>query len=135
MPNVSEIAPLLIVDPSCEQFDYAGATAIAVVMLVVVVPVMLRDQPACSAGRSCAPGALGVDAMAAAPTSMRRRPGRSADRAAARFASCVIAMALIFLACSLSLPLVAVFAQALAKGVGAYFAALSRSRRAVRRSG
>ena len=33
MPNVSEIAPLLIVI-KLEEFDYAGATAIAVVMLV-----------------------------------------------------------------------------------------------------
>lgn len=34
MPNVSEIAPLLIVT-SLEQYDYAGASAIAVVMLLV----------------------------------------------------------------------------------------------------
>jgi sulfate transport system permease protein len=33
MPMVSEIAPLLIVT-KLEQYDYAGATAIAVVMLV-----------------------------------------------------------------------------------------------------
>lgn len=34
MPMVSEIAPLLIVT-KLEQFDYAGATAIAVVMLII----------------------------------------------------------------------------------------------------
>lgn len=34
MPNISEIAPLLIVT-SLEQYDYSGASAIAVVMLLV----------------------------------------------------------------------------------------------------
>jgi sulfate transport system permease protein len=33
MPMVSEIAPLMIIT-KLEQYDYAGATAIAVVMLV-----------------------------------------------------------------------------------------------------
>jgi sulfate transport system permease protein len=33
MPMVSEITPLLIIS-KLEQYDYAGATAIAVVMLV-----------------------------------------------------------------------------------------------------
>jgi sulfate/thiosulfate transport system permease protein len=40
MPMVSEIAPLLIVT-KLEQFDYAGATAIAVVMLVLSFALML----------------------------------------------------------------------------------------------
>jgi sulfate transport system permease protein len=40
MPMKSEIAPLLIVS-KLEQYDYAGATAIAVVMLVVSFTVML----------------------------------------------------------------------------------------------
>ena len=40
MPMKSEIAPLLIVT-KLEQYDYAGATAIAVVMLVVSFTVML----------------------------------------------------------------------------------------------
>jgi len=34
MPMVSEITPLLIIT-KLEQYDYAGATAIAVVMLVI----------------------------------------------------------------------------------------------------
>ena len=34
LPNISEIAPLLIVT-KLEQFDYAGASAIGVVMLIV----------------------------------------------------------------------------------------------------
>ncbi len=36
MPMISEITPLLIIT-KLEQYDYAGATAIAVVMLVAVV--------------------------------------------------------------------------------------------------
>ena len=45
MPMKTEIAPLLIVT-KLEQYDYAGATAIAVVMLVVVVRAAARHQPA-----------------------------------------------------------------------------------------
>ncbi len=40
MPGVSEIAPLLIVT-KLEQYDYAGATAIAVVMLVAAFLMLL----------------------------------------------------------------------------------------------
>jgi sulfate transport system permease protein len=40
MPMKSEIAPLLIVT-ELEQYDYAGATAIAVVMLVLSFLIML----------------------------------------------------------------------------------------------
>ena len=42
---MSEITPLLIVI-KLEQYDYAGATAIAVVMLVVSFVLLLVDQPA-----------------------------------------------------------------------------------------
>ena len=40
MPGVSEIAPLLIVT-KLEQYDYAGATAIATVMLVAAFVLLL----------------------------------------------------------------------------------------------
>jgi sulfate transport system permease protein len=40
MPMKSEIAPLLIIT-KLEQYDYAGATAIAVVMLVLSFALML----------------------------------------------------------------------------------------------
>ena len=40
MPMKSEIAPLLIVT-ELEQYDYAGATAIAVVMLVLSFVLLL----------------------------------------------------------------------------------------------
>ena len=40
MPMVSEITPLLIIT-KLEQYDYAGATAVAVVMLVVSFVLLL----------------------------------------------------------------------------------------------
>ncbi len=40
MPNISEITPLIIIT-KLEQFDYAGATAIAVVMLVASFTLLL----------------------------------------------------------------------------------------------
>jgi sulfate transport system permease protein len=40
MPMVSEITPLLIIT-KLEQYDYAGATAIAVVMLVISFALLL----------------------------------------------------------------------------------------------
>jgi sulfate transport system permease protein len=40
MPMVSEIAPLLIIT-KLEQYDYTGATAIAVVMLVISFALLL----------------------------------------------------------------------------------------------
>ena len=44
LPDVSEIAPLLIVI-RLEEFDYADATAIAVVMLVASFLLLFADQP------------------------------------------------------------------------------------------
>jgi sulfate transport system permease protein len=49
MPMVSEITPLLIIT-KLEQYDYAGATAIAVVMLVGGVRLLLHHQPAAGLG-------------------------------------------------------------------------------------
>ena len=45
MPMISEIAPLVIIS-KLEQYDYPGATALAVVMLLIVVRPAARDQPA-----------------------------------------------------------------------------------------
>ena len=63
-----------------------------------------------------------IAARIAAP---RQRPARSAvtEGPAARWA--LTTVALVFLALFLALPLLAVFVQAFAKGVGAYFAALA----------
>ena len=51
MPMKTEITPLLIIT-KLEQYDYAGATAIAVVMLRRVVRDAARDQPAAVRGRA-----------------------------------------------------------------------------------
>jgi sulfate transport system permease protein len=40
MPMVSEITPLIIIT-KLEQYDYAGATAVAVVMLVATFALLL----------------------------------------------------------------------------------------------
>ena len=50
MPMRTEIAPLLIMS-KLEQFDYAGATAIAVVMLADVVRAARWRSTCCSAVR------------------------------------------------------------------------------------
>ena len=57
MPMKTEITPLLIIT-KLEQYDYAGATAIAVVMLVASFVLLLVDQPAASvdAGRRAMTG-------------------------------------------------------------------------------
>ena len=55
MPLMSEIAPLLIVT-RLEQFDYAGATAIALVMLVISFACCsssTRSRPSAGGGRPC----------------------------------------------------------------------------------
>ncbi len=56
LPIVSEIAPLLIVI-QLEEFRYADATAIAVVMLLVAPSCCCSPSTGCSAGRRAAPPA------------------------------------------------------------------------------
>ena len=56
MPMVSEITPLLIIT-KLEQYDYAGATAIAVVMLVAAFVLLLAIN-GCRRGRVRAQGTV-----------------------------------------------------------------------------
>jgi hypothetical protein len=56
--DATEIAPLLIVI-KLEQYDYAGATAIAVVMLVASFVLLLRST--CCSGGAAATSARGVN--------------------------------------------------------------------------
>ena len=58
MPMETEIAPLLIVT-KLEQYDYAGATAIAVVMLVDLVRAAARHQRAAVRGAGAATARVG----------------------------------------------------------------------------
>ena len=68
LPLRTEIMTLLIV-ARLEQFDYAGATAIAAVMLGVVVPAPARDQPAPGVD----PPKRGAVGMSSATTGARAR--------------------------------------------------------------
>ena len=114
----TEITPLLIMT-KLEQYDYAGATAIAVVMLVASFAAPARDQPAPGVERA----ARGGVRVAVSPA-RRRRAARAHSRSRSPSGS-LIGVALAFLA---ALPRAcrsaAVFAEALAKGWPAYLAAV-----------
>ena len=79
MPMQTEIAPLLIVT-KLEQYDYAGATAIAAVMLVVSFALLLAINALQALGRGAAPGAGGArdDRRARTHRSYRPRSVRAA---------------------------------------------------------
>ena len=127
----TEIAPLLIIT-KLEQYDYAGATAIAVVMLVVSFVLLLAINLLQCVERAAGDGARhGRHAPPAAPPTRRARHAsprwvrwlliaRRARRSSALF---------------LVLPLVAVFAEALAEGLGGLLRARSSSPTRSRRSG
>ena len=104
LPFKTEIATLLIMT-KLEQYDYAGATAIASVMLVVVVRPAPRHQR---------PAGVGAAARqrAAAGDGMSTRPGVT-DPLWVRIL--LTALALLFLFGFLVIPLAAVFSQAFEK--------------------
>ena len=128
MPMVSEITPLLIIT-KLEQYDYAGATAIAVVMLVAAVRACCSRSTACRRGRGRGraderrrAGAIEpAVALAVAPrrvSDATTEPAwvrRAADRASRSPSSTLF----------LFVPLVAVFVEALQKGVDVYLAAIT----------
>ena len=113
MPMMTEITPLLIIT-KLEQYDYAGATAIAVVMLVVSFVLLLvinrlqAWQQRRRADWRCR-ASLALDAQR-----------RAADEPRAGAAGLLIARrARAFLALFLLLPLAAVFVEALQQGLAA----------------
>ena len=80
MPMRTEIAPLLIMT-RLEQFDYAGAAALAMVLLGASFVLLARDQPAPGVD----PRAHGARvSRAACDARARRRPTRRPRRRAAR---------------------------------------------------
>ncbi len=116
LPMKTEIAPLLIVT-KLEQYDEAGATAIAVVLLLASFALVF----AVNALQRWTRRLVGASAMGA---SRGFRPAPTlAERPAVR--SGLIAAAVGFLALFVFLPLVSVFAQALHKGPAAYLAAIT----------
>ena len=121
MPMVTEIAPLLIVI-ELEQYDYAGATAIGAAMLaasfVLLLAINLLQRWARARQALMRSDALML-ASAGAYQIRARHGGPPSVRAV------LIATALAFLVLFLLLPLVAVFAEALAQGLGAYLAGIA----------
>ncbi len=116
LPMKTEIAPLLIVT-KLEQFDEAGATAIAVVLLLASFALVF----AANALQRWTRARAGASAMAA---SRGFRPAPTlAERPAVRRA--LVAAALAFLGLFVLLPLASVFAQAFRKGPAAYLAAIT----------
>ncbi len=133
MPMRTEIVPLLIII-QLEQYDYAGATALGAVMLVMLVRPAPCDQPAPALGP--APRRRGSLALAGATPGLRRAAateatstasaGGATDRAALgapapdrrrrRPSSAIFLLA----------PLAMVFAQAFAQGWRAYLGALAQ---------
>ncbi len=75
MPMKTEIAPLLIMT-KLEQYDYAGATAIAVAMLVRLVRDPARDQPAAGLERAAHGGGLAMTRPTTEPLAVRARADR-----------------------------------------------------------
>ena len=130
MPMVSEITPLIIIT-KLEQYDYAGATAIAAVMLVAVVRSALAIN-ALQGGRVDARARIALRQIRMLE---RTRPVCGIDRSAAGWpatgrvrhscACCSVGLALTFLTLFLFAPLAVVFVQALRKGIGVYLAAIT----------
>ena len=136
MPMKTEITPLLIIT-KLEQYDYAGATAIAVVMLVASFVLLLainllqwwsRPRLCDEDVNACADGTI--------PTPRSRGATRGHDRAAVgplaadrRGAGCSSALFLVAAAGRRCSP------RRFGKGLAAYLASLPRAGRAGRPSG
>jgi sulfate/thiosulfate transport system permease protein len=116
LPMKTEIAPLLIVT-KLEQYDEAGATAIAVVLLLASFALVF----AANAFQRWTRRLAGASAMAA---SRGFRPAPTlAEGPAVRRA--LVGAALALLGLLVILPLASVFAQALRRGPAAYLAAIA----------
>ena len=119
---VSEITPLMIIT-KLEQYDYAGATAIAAVMLVVSF-VLLLIINALQAWTARAQREGHADGRRAQRTSRLRQRAAASKRARRRAIPPLGQMASFsasrsaFFALFLLLPLVAVFVEAFAQGLG-----------------
>jgi sulfate transport system permease protein len=118
LPMKTEIAPLLIVT-KLEQFDEAGATAIATVLLLASFALVFAANALQRWTRRLA----GASAMAAS-RGFRPAPTLAESASVRRM---LIAAAAAFLGVFVFVPLASVFVQALAKGPGAYVAAITEA--------
>ncbi len=124
MPMISEITPLIIIT-KLEQYDYAGATAIATVMLLVSFAMLLVNT-CFRPGRPRPAGGQpdGEQCLLMARQGETRFEHRSATRDPLLIRVLVLTVALGFFAVFPAAALVVVFAEALRKGVETYWAAL-----------
>ncbi len=126
MPMISEITPLLIIT-KLEQYDYAGATAIAVVMLVTSFAAAAGDQQPADLGAQAAGGCMNTLVLPTsepAPRDAAAVARRSATVEAPWVRRVLIGAALLFLTLFLFVPLVTVFYEAFKKGWDVYLAAI-----------
>ena len=124
IPMKTQITPLLIMT-KLEEFDYAGATALAVVMLVISFVLLLDHQCAAMVGQSPQHHTTCHDTSPPQLYWFRTAPRTAVSTTESPFVrALLIGIALVFLALFLVIPLVSVFAQAFAKGLGFYFQTL-----------
>ena len=117
LPFKSEIAPYLIV-MRLEQFDYARAMSLAVVLLVFSFRIVGGDQSHRTVGEQ-----VRKIAWPESPKTIRRwsrqTPARHGRIAAGQWT--LISVAMVFVSCSSVLPLVNVFVQAFSEGWDVYW--------------
>ena len=136
MPMRTEITPLLIIT-KLDQYDYAGATAIAVVMLVfslaLLLPINLLQKWSSSRNemrrrpswfRKGSDIAMATATLTAGKLPAARRVATAATGEPTAVRWTLIGVAVFFLALFIFLPLAIVFSQAFAKGIGVYWASL-----------
>ena len=121
LPYKTEIAPLLITI-RLEEYDYNGAIAIAALLLAASFVMPAGDQRDPVAVRARAPrGARAV----------MRSPHRDDLQEPPWLRWALIALAVLVMALLVVMPLLMVLGAAFADGIGAWFAALKRTRRAL----
>ena len=119
LPYVSEIAPLLIVI-RLEEFDYAGATAIAAIMLLH----LLRHAFCHQSHSGVEPQEVRLWHLICPNRKHTAKVWHAATTESRAARSTLIAITLAFLGLFLLMPLVSVFVEAFRKGPGEFFAAL-----------
>ena len=124
IPMKTQITPLLIMT-KLEEFDYAGATALAVVMLVCFLRAAAGRQFIAMVGQPIQHGQFVMTTEATTSPARSRVVHRRSTSQSPLVRRLLIGMALTFIALFLVVPLVSVFAQAFAKGFGFYFQAIT----------
>ncbi len=123
LPNISEIAPVLIVI-KLEEFDLAGAAVIAAIMLIIAFVMLLVDQSDPGLGAKEVRRCMRKTSSSTTAAGRSRRTITRGRRPSGRWIRwTLIGIAVVFMLAVLVLPLALVFVEAFRKGVEAYFAA------------